>query len=372
MSDSNTNTNTNTPQTQTQVTPPNPNPNNPTSAPPAKDDNQIVQRITVGGRTIEVRGTVNLEFTEVVQPQVPNPEPEPPGQTEPTKPTEGTVKKGGWGANMDPKSWIRTSMRDHPDQFKITDGTKNVATNFTTAETADNFIKYFQRHPDQVAVFFDVDDPNPPDTQGPPGQGGQQPLPDVVGTLPYQTTGVVLNSTFRGPTKRNYASGKPSDWTIEKNTKNIPFDNVLAVVDVTLGPASEWEHDDNINIKIGGQHMGSGWFSNGLSIYEGKTFLGTEKEHPSSKEHISGKTYGDQRGKRVQVASTYFKEQNRTEYWIFKDGKWEMCCGATDVGGFNPNTNDPTEVQCRIDGFAGKDKPPTIHSMTVHEIKMGP
>jgi len=108
------------------------------------NDNTISQEITVGGKKFKVEGTVNLKFTEIVGPIDPNPDPDPKPTPDPTKPTEGTVKKGGWGANMDPKVWVRTVMKDFPDQFKVTDGTKNVATNFKTAEAADNFIKYFQ------------------------------------------------------------------------------------------------------------------------------------------------------------------------------------------------------------------------------------
>lgn len=330
------------------------------------DDNKISTTFTVGGRTFKVDGDVNLKFTEIVGPIVPDPEP--PKPTDPTKPSEGTVKKGGWGANMDPVKWVRTVMKDFPDQFKVTDGSKNVATNFKTAESADNFIKFFQRHPEEVSKFFDVDGGG--DNGGGSGGGGQQPLTDGVG-LPYAITGNKMDSTFRGPTKRNYASGAPSDWTIEKNTKNIPYDNIMAVADITSHPPEGWEHDDDFCLKIGGTHMGSGWFCNGMGIYKGDTGLGKEEEHPKTdKKVVKGKVYGDQRGKRIQIASTYFKSTNRTEYWVFVNGKWEMACGAENVGGFKPKNDGNTEVQLRIDGFAGEDNPPTIHSMTVYEIKM--
>lgn len=329
------------------------------------DDNKISKTVTIGGRNFLVEGDVNLKFTEIVGPVVPDPEPNP---TDPTKPAPGTgtVKQGGWGANMDPKTWVRTVMKDDPKLFKITDGSKNVATHFATAEVADNFIKYFQRHPDEVSKFFDVDTTDPDTGTG----GGQQPLPDGVG-LPYAVTGRKMDSTFRGPTKRNYASGKPSDWTIEKNVKQIQYDNIMAVADIDVHPASGWEHDDDLCIKIGGTHMGSGWFCNGLGIYEGDTGLGKEEKHPSTQKGIvKGKNYGDQRGKRVQIASTYFKSTNRTEYWVFVNGKWEMACGAENVGGFKPKNSGETESQLRIDGFAGENQPPKIHSFTVYEIKM--
>lgn len=331
--------------------------------PIATDDNKISTTFTVGGRTFKVDGDVNLKFTEIVGPIIPDPEP-----TDPTKPTEGIVKSGGWGANMDPKVWVRTVMKDFPDQFKVTDGTKNVATNFKTTETADNFIKYFQRHPEEVSKFFDVT--TPPTTGGEGGTGTVPPAP-AGAEFPYAITGRYTDSTQRGPTKRNYASGKPSDWTIEKNTKNLAYDNLMSVVDVTIGPAAEWEHDDNINIKIGGTHMGSGWFSNTISIYKGESGLGKEEEHPHTDSNVvKGKVYGDLRGKRVKVAATYFKSNNRTEYWIFKDGKWEMMCGANDVGGFKPKNSGETESQLRIDGFKDENKPPTIHSMKTYEIKV--
>ena len=147
------------------------------STKPAADDSKISKTITIGGKTFKVEGDVNLTFTEVPGPVVPDPEPPEPG--EPTKPTEGTVLHGGWGANMDPKTWVRTVMKNPATEFKVTDGSKNVATNFKTAEAADNFIKYFQRFPDKVPeINGPVTPPPPPDNGGgtPGGGGGGNPI----------------------------------------------------------------------------------------------------------------------------------------------------------------------------------------------------
>jgi len=334
------------------------------------NDNTISQEITVGGKKFKVEGTVNLKFTEIVGPIDPNPDPDPKPTPDPTKPTEGTVKKGGWGANMDPKVWVRTVMKDFPDQFKVTDGTKNVATNFKTAEAADNFIKYFQRHPDQVSTFFDVDtdDNDNGETHNEDFKGVDNPTETIVGPYPMKAGSKQLGSTVRGPTQRNYASGKPSDWTIERNTKGIQYKKHQAIAKTTFPKVLE--HTDNWTIKIGGDHNTNGWFDNGIEMTTGQSCLGTEKEHPSTDSCvIEGDKVGDLRGKTVYQCNVWDQATNKVELW-FKDGdagQWKKLVEGTDVNNFKSKATGNFEVQQRIDGFE-KDQPPTIHYMVVQEI----
>ena len=344
-----------------------------TQTPPPKNDDQIFQTITVGGRTFEVKGKVNLEFVEVVKPIDPEPDKPPVDPKEPEKPTEGKLKKGGWGANMDPKSWVRTVMKDFADQFKITDGNKkNVATNFKTAEAADDFIKYFQRHPDQVSAFFDVDTDDNTDqgeTHNEDFKGVDNPTETIVGPYPMKAGSKQLGSTVRGITKRNYASGGPSDWTIERNTKGIPYKKHQAILKVTV--PQKMEHDDNISTKIGGDHNTNGWFDNGVSIFEGQTCLGTEVEHPKTKKCIiKGPKMGDLRGKTVYTANVWDAATNKVEFWGKLEGEaeWTKKVEGADIGGFKSKAKGNYEIQERIDGFEEKN-PPVIHYMVVQEIE---
>lgn len=74
--------------------------------------------------------------------------PGPPGPTPdptnpPTKPTEGKVKE--WGANKDPSTWSVVKMRDNPALSKVVDDQAiNVATDFTSDATAQQYIDYYK------------------------------------------------------------------------------------------------------------------------------------------------------------------------------------------------------------------------------------
>jgi hypothetical protein len=84
-------------------------------------------------------------------------------EIEPPKPTEGTVKEGGWGGNQDPDTWQVTKMKDDPNKFKVIDNNgKNIATEFTTEANATGYIKYYEwvkvnQPPGHVGSESDVD-----------------------------------------------------------------------------------------------------------------------------------------------------------------------------------------------------------------------
>jgi hypothetical protein len=194
------------------------------------------------------------------------------------------------------------------------------------------------------------------------------PAPSGDGTVkgPYPLAGKEYSSTTRGPTTRNYASGKASDETIEKNIKGIKTRNHQFIVYTTI---KKMEHDDNISLKGGGTHMGTGWFDHSLEIYTGKTGLGYEPDHPETHLFVKkGPTLGDIRNKKVGVAMTYFADENYTELWVDKDanGKWVKVVEGKDIGGFNPKAKE-FEYQERIDGFE-KDSVPILHSAIAQDI----
>jgi hypothetical protein len=107
MSDTNNNT-----QGKPQVEPP--------KVEKRENDNKISQIIEVNGYQYEMTGTVNITLKPIKDAPV-DPDPEEPNVPETGKPIEGTVLHGGWGGNMDPKTWIRTVMRNPSTQFKVVD-----------------------------------------------------------------------------------------------------------------------------------------------------------------------------------------------------------------------------------------------------------
>jgi hypothetical protein len=333
---------------------------------PDTNDSKVTKEITINGQVFILEGTVDFTITPkegappVVDPEVP--------PTSGTKPADfGTIKQGGnWTSNPGPaETWVLKNMDNPPTEFKFVSASDglNVIANIKSEAQAKELQEYFK-----VNVFppkgNDSSTPNDPD-------GPETTTTLAAGDFPYESTGKSTPMSQRGPTIRHYASGKPDDNTIEKNAKKILFDNIQAAFQIEV--PKEWEHNDNLSIKLGGTHKGTGWFDNGISIYEGQSCLGTEPEHPHTNSCIiKGKKYGDIRGKTVSVASTYFKGTNKTEYWVNIPGVtqgWEKACEGTDVGGFNPKAGNETEVQLRIDGFKELNQPPNIIKFGVTEIK---
>jgi hypothetical protein len=286
-------------------------------------------------------------------------------------PSNEHVKEGGWGGDTAAAAmWDAVEMKDTPGQWKIVDkGGVNVAHKFTSEAEAEAYIKYHRCMQEKGDVDpIPTPDPEPIEQPQPQPGGPSAGEPGSgVGQYPYPAKGSPMQSTQRGPTTRHYASGKPDDETIEKNIKNIKFDNYQFVCYVTI---NKMEHDDDIAQKLGGLHMdGNGWFDNGVGIYNGETCLGTEPKHPTTKLCIiKGPKIGDIRGKKLGMASIYRKKENKTELWVdFPAGSgWKKKLEGANVGGLNPKSAT-NEAQLRIDGFV-KGSVPTIHSAVVTEI----
>jgi hypothetical protein len=287
-------------------------------------------------------------------------------------PEDKHVREGGWGGDMaSAKLWESVPMTDDPKLWKVIDKAgKNIAHKFETEAEADRYIAYHK-------CVQEGGDPDPPGPgpQPEPEPPGPTPTP---GTTPYPIKGTPMQSSQRGPTERHYASGKPDDWTIEKNVKSIPFENYQWVTYTTMGPI---EHDDTISVKFGGVHMGpGGWWDCGIS-FGGQTCLGTEPKHPSTKLCIvKGPNVGSVLNKKVGVAGVVFKKTGKIELWIDMGQGWKKAVEGTNVGGLKP-TSGNQEAQLRIDGFnysGKKDEKdmeevvkaggPRIHSAIVTEI----
>jgi hypothetical protein len=189
------------------------------------------QEVTIDGVKYLLEG--NVDFSNMTIKKLgdtPIPDPEPP--TDPTKPTEGTIKPGGWGADTSNKdAWKVVPMRDSPEQFKVVDGAgKNVATNFTKKETAEGFIAYFKTHefPPKDTTEPPVEPPGP----GPTPNGGT--TKDGV-KIPYETTGNMRydpNNNDRDDGKRmDFNSLKGNEYVNSAilgyfSLKNVPDDEV--------------------------------------------------------------------------------------------------------------------------------------------------
>ena len=218
--------------------------------------------------------------------------------------------------------------------------------------------------------------PAPPDLPPPPGPPSPPPSPPPgppppptppSGQIgPYASTGRQLSSTTRRAT-RHYASGKPDDETIEKNTTNIPYQHYQCIYFVTMHGI---EHDDNVSSKLGGTHMGSGWHDHGVSFNAGKTCLGTEPNHPNTNACIKvGANIGSIIEKRTGICTIWRKPSKHTELWTKSPGgNWIKRLENTGaLGGFTPNNSGNDEAQLRIDGFDDGDDP-TIDTAIVQEI----
>ena len=212
--------------------------------------------------------------------------------------------------------------------------------------------------------------PGPPPSPGPPPPPPPSPPPAPGGLGPYASTGRQLGATTRRAT-RHYASGKPDDETIEKNTDNITYQNYQCIYFVTMHGI---EHDDTVSSKLGGTHMGTGWHDHGVTFNAGKTCLGTEPNHPDTNSCIkTGASIGSLIEKRVGICTVWRRQGPHTELWtkLPTQTNWVKQLENTGaLGGFTPDQDGDQEAQLRIDGFEDGDDP-TIDTAVVQEIAAG-
>lgn len=205
----------------------------------------------------------------------------------------------------------------------------------------------------------------PPPTQPPPPTEPPPTQPPPSGQLgPYAGTGQQLSASTRRAT-RHYASGKPDDETVEKNTDNISYDHYQCIYYVTMHGI---EHDDTVSVKYGGTHMGTGWFDHSISFEDGQTCMGYEPDHPNTNSCvIEGPSYGSIIEKRIGICGVYRKQANLCELWINPGTGWVKALSSNDIDGFDPGNDGDDEAQLRIDGFEDGDDP-TIDTAIVQEI----
>ncbi len=179
----------------------------------------------------------------------PGPDQEP---VPPTKPTEGTIKAGGWGGNQDPNTWKAVPMVKAKGRFKIVDDVgKNIATDFTTILTAKEYIAYYLANPSGPVV---TPPPQPPGPDGePPGPGTTDKDQFGIIKIKPDQPGGRLETNFELEGKmRNYKSGKPSEWSSEyTNDSKTPIENVEVTIYEKINGFKTHE-TDTISDKVGG------------------------------------------------------------------------------------------------------------------------
>lgn len=173
--------------------------------------------------------------------------PLPPADKEPPKPTEGTVKEGGgWGANPDADTWKTAQMKNPPTKWKVVDDSgKNVATDFTTEPNAQGYIDYYvwQKH-------YAAPPPSPPPGNGKPPAGDNDQF-GVVMIYATAPNGKVETNFKLQEKMRNYASGKPSEWSTEyTNVSPNTIQNQEVTLYVKIN--SFKKEPDTLSLKKGG------------------------------------------------------------------------------------------------------------------------
>lgn len=298
------------------------------------------------------------------------------------------IKPGGWGANSDPATWKVTSMKDHPELFKVVDDKgKNVATGFKTVAGANAYIEKASgtgkcpadQHFDAVAgkcVANGI---------GPALDKDQFGIMKIYRDMP----GSEVNTTFKLEQKtRNYASGKPSEESCEYTAiakSNMANSDIECTVYEKIN-GFKTKESDSISLKMTGpphQDGSKSWvipdfMTDGSA---GKT-METENPHPKNKgvnpkpvTKIGGSLIGAWVGLK---SITYIKGGKRfAESWIHfpvanidnvkaEQDKWRQYVPVTEI------ESSCTEARgklftVRLDGIK-KGSPPDFKYCSVREI----
>jgi hypothetical protein len=244
-------------------------------------DNKISNQIVVNGKKFQVDGTVDLKFTPIDENNpIPVPDPDPDPNQE--KPTEGTIKDGGWGGNTDPKTWTVTNMRNPSDQYKVVDDKGvNIATNFTTMQLAQNFINYFLIHP-----FPPEEEEETGGETG--GEGGEQGQGGETGSGGTEGKGKDKNGV-----QLLQSDGKDISYSVVKDTRSGKNDGIrwnFVVKDWLKTEATGYFRfskdpvDDEVSIKWSEMSHSDGndvqCYDSGVSIKDGKSRIRFENPHP--------------------------------------------------------------------------------------------
>lgn len=175
----------------------------------------------------------------------PPPPPPPPGPVQ--KPTEGKEQpeKGG---NQDPSTWKIVNMTKDPALFKVVDNKGiNIVVEFTTKAIAQQYIDWAKQG---------TTTPPPPPPPPPPTGGGDKDQFGITRIYSDEPNGIVKTNFTLDKKVRNYASGKPSEpsveYTCDTGTPVLNSENTYYVKINGFKPQS-----DTISNKVRGGHHSS-------------------------------------------------------------------------------------------------------------------
>jgi len=209
---------------------------------------EIKQNVLIDGKAYVLEGNVdfsNMKITLVSPDPVPNPDPAP-------APSEGVIKKGGWGGNYDPQTWKVTNMKNPTTQYKVVDDKGiNIATNFSTDQTATLFIRYFRdgKHPfPPDGGGGDVPEPKPEPKPTPGPDNPPEPTPEG-GNI--DENGVQIQAKI----KRQLVKGSTVERSVhnQSNEKNIKRDSIYGVPKTSKENVSNIATVFYINTKLSGK-----------------------------------------------------------------------------------------------------------------------
>lgn len=177
--------------------------------------------------------------------------------------------------------------------------------------------------------------------------------------------------------KRNYASGKPSEWSVEYTAK-APFDELEATYYCKLNGFKKHEPDTVSTKILGGSHTdGKGhWYIFELQT-DGKSNKNFETEKPHPKNHanhqktnftVGESIIGKWVGYKIVTYLVNGGKDRRLEYWLDypvadiskPSNNWRMYWGVTDTGQLKNGhiiKRNGDYVTCRIDGVEEKALP---------------
>jgi hypothetical protein len=202
----------------------------------------------------------------------------------------------------------------------------------------------------EISLFGARIGPEPP-AEPPSPPPAEPPSPPPTSTdFPYTFVGSPQDMEDEGWGERNYASGKPSDITHEWSGETSA-QNYAIIIDITL---TEIDHDDTISFKLGGTHMGSGWYDNTYSFESGQSCIGKEEDHPSTDLCVvTGKSIGNLVNTPVKLAAVNIGKGEKLEMYSNLGSGWTKDVESSNgVDGFRPQVEEDEGV-IRIDGAPG-------------------
>lgn len=307
------------------------------------------------------------------------------------EPDSGFVKPGGWGANANADLWVTAKMKAPADWWKVVDDKGvNVATNFKTQDEAQKYITDHKANPSVCAPGYHKDATTGecvPDQ--PPIISEERDQFGILKIYKDKPNGSVNTKFVLEEKRRNYASGKPSEDSVEYTAMANSVQQNSDIECTFYTKINSFKKEtDSISDKMTGPNHSDGnksWVIPDFDIFggTGKT-LETENPHPKNKgvnpkpltkigDKIVGKYFGHK-------AITWVDGNTRyVESWIhfpvldidqiaLEQGEWRQYIPRTKIEDSCREARGKL-MTCRIDGVK-KGDPPNFKYCSVREIEV--